>query len=128
MAASILAGLLGSLIGAIFIAGAVFVAFKLFRFDTPRFPNLWKAAFLASAVVVVASAVGAALLGDGLLGSLAILGAALVGAFIAYEKTLETADGELMGSKAAAVALGAHSVFSTLSFLFVFPLVMGALT
>jgi hypothetical protein len=93
-------------------------AFKLFRFDTPRFPNLWKAA----------CAVGAALLGDGLLGSLAILGAALVGAFIAYEKTLETADGELMGSKAAAVALGAHSVFSTLSFLFVFPAVMGALT
>jgi hypothetical protein len=33
-----------------------------------------------------------------------------------------------MGRKAATVALVAHSVFSILSFTFVFPVVMGALT
>jgi hypothetical protein len=53
---------------------------------------------------------------------------ALVGAFIAYDQTLETPEGELMGRKAATVALVAHSVFSILSFTFVFPVVMGALT
>jgi hypothetical protein len=42
MAASIIAGLLGSLVGAILISGAIYLAFKLFRLTIPRFPNLWK--------------------------------------------------------------------------------------
>ena len=127
MAASILAGLLGSLIGAFLISGAVFVAFKLFRIEIPRFANLWKAAFLASAAVIIADAVGSEILPAGVVGSLLIFGVALIGAFIAYDQTLETPDGEPMGRKAAVVALGAHAAFSTLSFLLVFPIVMAAL-
>jgi hypothetical protein len=127
MAASIIAGLLGSLVGAILISGAIYLAFKLFRLTIPRFPNLWKSAFLASAAVVVVAAIGAELAAGGL-GAVVILALALIGAFIAYDQTLETPEGERMGRKAATVALVAHSVFSILSFTFVFPVVMGALT
>lgn len=127
MFASILAGLLGSLVGAVLISGAVFVAFKLFRFEIPRFANLWKAAFLASAVVVIAQAFQTEFLPGGAIVNLLILAVILIGAFLAYEKTLQTPDGAPMGRKAAFVALGAHAAFSILSFLLVFPVVTAAL-
>ena len=120
MAASNGAGLLGSLVGAILIAGVILLVFRLCGLRIPRFGNVWKAAFAASAVVVVVSALGSVLI-PGALGSVVILLVALIGAFIAYEKVLETPEGERMGRKAAAIALGTHSVFSILSFTFLVP-------
>jgi hypothetical protein len=104
------------------------VAFKLFRSRHPALvPNLWKAAFLASAAVVVIAAPCRPSAWAGASGSLPILAVALVGAFIAYDQTLETPEGELMGRKAAFVALGTHAAFSAAMFLLVAPIILGAL-
>lgn len=126
MIADIIAGLMGALVGAVLIAAVLYVAFRLLGMEVPRLANLWKAAFLASAAVIVADGVGSALI-PGDLGALVILVVALTGAFFAYDTVLKTPDGEPMGRRAAAVALGAHAVFSLGMFLIVFPMVMAVL-
>jgi hypothetical protein len=126
MAANIFAGLLGALVGAVLISGALFVAFRLFGLDIPRWSNLWKAAFFASAAVIVIDGAMSALI-PGASGSLPVLAVALVGAFFAYDRVLETPDGTRMGRKAAFVALGTHAAFSAAMFLLVAPIILGAL-
>jgi hypothetical protein len=126
MAANIFAGLLGALVGAVLISGALFVAFRLFGLDIPRWSNLWKAAFVASAAVIVIDGVISALI-PGASGSLPVLAVALVGAFFAYDRMLVTPDGSRMGRKAAFVALGTHAAFSTAMFLLLAPIILGAL-
>ena len=125
MMAGILAGLLGSLIGAVLIGAAILLVFRLVGLTLPRFANIWKAAFFASAAVVVADGLGSALL-SGPTGAIVILLLGLVGAFVAYDRVLETPDGQPMGRKVAALALGTHAVFSLAMFLLVFPVVMQA--
>jgi len=91
------------------IAGMIFCAFKLFRFNIPRFANLWQAAFISSVLVVLVVVVGAELFPAGF-GTILVAVIATIGGFVAYDQTLETPDGERMGRKAAVVALAAHAV------------------
>jgi hypothetical protein len=125
--AGITAGLIGALLGAVLIAAAILVAFRLFGMQIPRFANLWKAAFLASAGVIVADGLGTALLPE-TLAAIVVLAVGLSTGFFAYATVLQTPSGETMGHRAAALALATHAVFSLAMFVFVFPVVMGALT
>lgn len=124
--AGITAGLIGALFGAVLIAGAIFAAFRLFGMPIPRFANLWKAAFFASAGVIVADGLGTALLPEAI-AAIVVLAVGLSAAFFAYATVLQTPTGETMGHKAAALALATHAVFSLAMFVFVFPILMGAL-
>ncbi|MGP1355565.1 hypothetical protein [Roseicyclus sp.] len=124
--AGILAGLLGALVGAVLIAGVIALVFRVFGLEMPRFGNLWKAAYLASAAVIIADGTLGALV-PGAPGSIAVLVLGLTGAFFAYAKVLQSPGGDPMGNRAAALALGAHSVFSLAMFLLVFPLLVSAL-
>lgn len=121
----ILAGLIGALFGAVLIAAAIVIAFWLCRMTRPRFANIWKAAFLASAAVIIADAFGTAFLPDAI-GPIVVLAIGLTSGFFAYASVLETPEGEPMGPRAAALALGAHAVFSVAMFLLVYPILIAA--
>ena len=125
MGMTLIASLLGALGGAVLIGGVILLVFRLAGMDVPRFAILWKAAFFAQAAVIVADTFGSALI-PGPLGSVVILAIGLVGAFIAYDRILETPEGRPMGRRAAAVALGTHAVFSILSFLLILPPILRA--
>lgn len=127
MGLHILASLLGALGGAVFIGGVVLLVFRLLGMQLPRFTVIWKAAFAAQAAVILVDAFGSVLI-PGALGSILILVLGLVGAFMAYDRMLETPDGAPMGRKAAALALGTHAVFSILSFFFILPILLHAFT
>jgi hypothetical protein len=120
MGMTLIASLLGALGGAVLIGGVILLVFRLTGMDVPRFAVLWKAAFFAQAAVIVADTFGAPLL-PGAAGALVVLLVGLIGAFIAYDRILETPEGRPMGRKAAALALGTHAVFSILSFLLILP-------
>lgn len=120
----ILAGLVGALVGAVLIAGAILVAFRLCGMQRPVFANVWKAAFLASAAVIIVDGLGTPLLPEGV-SAIVVLAVGLSTAFLAYAHVLATPEGEPMGHKAAALALSTHTVFSLASFLFLFPAVIG---
>jgi hypothetical protein len=92
----------------------------------PRFGNLWKAAYLASAAVIVADGTLGALV-PGAMGSIAVLALGLTGAFFAYARVLEAPQGGLMGNRIAALALTTHAVFSLAMFLLVFPILLAVL-
>ena len=125
--AGITAGLIGAVFGAVLIAGAIFVAFRLSGMPIPRFANLWKAAFLASAGVIVADGLGSALLPEGI-AAIVVLAIGLCTGFLAYANVLTTASGAPMGPRAAALALATHVVFSLAMFVFVFPILMRAVS
>ncbi|PWK62107.1 hypothetical protein [Roseicyclus mahoneyensis] len=121
----ILAGLIGALVGAVLIAAAILIAFRLCRMNRPRFANIWKAAFIASAAVIVADAFGTALLPQ-TIGPIVVLAVGLTSGFFAYSSVLETPEGEPMGPRAAALALSAHAAFSVAMFFLVYPIVISA--
>ena len=127
MFAGILGGLIGALGGAVLIAGVLIVAFRTFGMPVPNFGNLWKAAFAAQALVIVASGIGSELI-PGHVGAILVLAMGIAGAFVAYDRVLETPEGHPMGRRAAALALATHAVFSTAMFFLVFPALMGAIT
>jgi hypothetical protein len=118
-----MAGLVGALFGAVLIAAAIALAFYLSRMPVPRFANIWKAAFIASAAVIIADAFGTALLPPDL-GSIVVLAVGLTSAFFAYANVLKTPDGDTMGHRAAALALAAHAAFSIAMFFLVYPIVI----
>ena len=123
MGMHILASLLGALAGAVFIGGVILLVFRLLGLDRPRFPVVWKAAFAAQAAVILVDAFGSVLI-PGALGSILVLALGLVGAFMAYDRILETPEGQPMGRKAAALALTTHAVFSILSFFLLVPVLL----
>lgn len=122
----ILAGLIGALFGAVLIAGAIFLVFRLFHRDVPGFANIWKAAFLASAAVIVTDGFATTLLPP-TLAPIVVLAVGLTSAFFAYASVLETPAGEPMGHRAAALALATHAGFSVAMYVYAYPIVMGAL-
>ena len=121
-----MAGLVGALFGAVLIAGAISLAFFLCRMTVPRFANIWKAAFIASAAVIMADAFGSALLPQ-TLGPIVVLAVGLITAFFSYASVLQTPDGEPMGHRAAALALTAHAAFSIAMFFIIYPIVIQTL-
>jgi len=124
---SMMAGLVGALFGAVLIAVAILGMFRLVGMTRPTFANVWKAAFMASAAVIIADGIGSALL-PAPLGSVVVLAVGLTSAFFAYAHVLATPEGDQMGHKAAALALTAHTVFSLVSFLVIFPVALNLVT
>lgn len=118
-----MSGLVGALFGAVLIAGAILGMFRMVGMTRPTFANVWKAAFLATAAVIIADGIGSALL-PAALGSVVVLAVGLTSAFFAYAHVLATPEGDPMGHKAAALALTAHTVFSIASFFVIFPVLL----
>lgn len=122
--AALWGGLIGSIFGAVLIAGVILVAFRLFKIDTPRFANAWKGAYAASVVVIIADWLATGLLPESY--QLFVLPLVLIGAFFAYDRILQNEAGERLGRKPAVVAVASHTVFSTAMFLLVYPVLISA--